>query len=406
MSIMSRSPKYDVIIIGAGLVGLATGLRLLQKKPRWKIALVEKEGDIAQHQSSHNSGVIHSGVYYTPGSLKAQNCIRGYRQLVDFCRKYEVDHEICGKVIVATRPKEIPPLEQVFENGKANGLKNLKWLEGPEIQKYEPYVRGLKAIYVPQSGIVDFMAVARQYARLIQEKEGDIYTNQPVTDVQTMTGHNEVITTHRTFTTRYVINCAGLYSDKLAQMTQSQLNLQILPFRGEYYQLRPGRKHLVKNLIYPAPDPDFPWLGVHFTRRVNKQVEAGPNAVLAYQREGYSHSDVDLRELKEIFQYKGFRKMALKYWNVGMEEHYRSLLKPAFTQALQQLIPSIRMGDLEPGGTGVRALACSPEGELIDDYVIYQNGTVINVCNAPSPAATSSLSIGQYISERLLEAAS
>ncbi len=400
---MAKQPQYDTIVIGAGLVGLATALRILQQKPRWKVAVIEKESGIAQHQSSHNSGVIHSGVYYSPQSLKAKNCIRGYHQLIDFCRQHDIDYEICGKVIVATRPKEIPPLQQVYQHGKANGLEGLGWLEGEAIKEYEPHVTGIKAIYVPQSGIVNYFTVAQQYAHNIKQKGGQILTNQPVQNLHKKTNYTEVITHDKAYSARYVVNCAGLYSDKIARMVQPELNLQILPFRGEYYQLKPHSKHLVKNLIYPAPDPDFPWLGVHFTRRINGRVEAGPNAVLAYRREGYTHTDIDFKELKETLTYKGFQRMARKYWKVGLDEHYRSLLKPAFTQALQHLMPTIRMGDLTFGGTGVRALACSYQGELIDDYVIHNTHNVINVCNAPSPAATSSLSIGQYVSQQLLK---
>lgn len=393
----------DIIIIGGGIVGLATALQLKQRNARLRIILVEKEQELAKHQTGNNSGVIHSGIYYKPGSLKATNCINGYNQLVDFCKKNEVPFDLCGKIIVATEEKELPLLQNLFTRGQQNGLTNLKMLTSAELKEFEPHVAGIAGISVPQTGIVDYKNVAEKYAELFRKYDGEIALGEQVIDIQVLSDRVTVSTQKQTYSGKLVINCAGLYSDKVARLTTSTVNVKIIPFRGEYYKLKKEKEYLVKNLIYPVPDPNFPFLGVHFTRMMKGGVEAGPNAVLAFQREGYKKSDINLSELTESLAWPGFRKVAFKYWKTGMGEMYRSFSKAAFTKALQKLIPEIQEHDLEDGGAGVRAQACDRTGGLVDDFMILEEKQVINVCNAPSPAATSSLSIGETISALALK---
>ncbi|WP_025765061.1 L-2-hydroxyglutarate oxidase [Dyadobacter tibetensis] len=395
---------YDITIIGGGIVGLATALRLKEQKPALKILLLEKEGGVARHQTGHNSGVIHSGLYYKPGSLKASNCIRGYKMLLDFCNKEEIPYDLCGKIVVATRPEEIPLLKNLFERGLENGLTENRMIGASEIKEREPYVNGLEGIWVPYTGIIDYKTVAEKYALCFQNIGGEIRFNQKVVDIKSQGRSSEVIISGaEVIQTKLIVNCAGLYSDKVAQLTQpEQVKVRIIPFRGEYYKIKPEKHYLVKNLIYPVPDPNFPFLGVHFTRMIEGGIEAGPNAVFAFKREGYTRTDINVGELMESLAWPGFRKVALKYWRTGMGEYYRSFSKAAFTKALQALIPSIEQDDLIPGGAGVRAQACDYDGGLLDDFSILENKGSINVCNAPSPAATSSLSIGQTVSEHVL----
>ncbi|MFN8278932.1 MAG: L-2-hydroxyglutarate oxidase [Saprospiraceae bacterium] len=393
--------KEKVIIIGAGIVGLATAYQILRKHPGIDLTILEKESDICQHQSGHNSGVIHSGIYYKPGGLRATNCIRGYKMLIDFCNENEIQYDICGKIIVATRKQQLAALHNIYERGLANGLQNLKMLQPEEMKEIEPHVAGLKGIYVPQTGICDYRMISAKYLEHIHTLGGQLQTNQRVQDIKVTSSGVDIMTDRQTLSSSYLINCAGLYSDKLARMTNKKLGLQILPFRGEYYKIREERKYLVKNLIYPAPDPDFPWLGVHFTRMIDGGLEAGPNAVLAFRREGYKKLDINISELWETLRFKGFHKMASRFWRQGLEEYRRSFSKKLFTRSLQALVPEIREEDLVSGGAGVRALACSEDGSLIDDFVMLDNERIMNVCNAPSPAATSSLSIGLKISEWL-----
>lgn len=388
---------YDIIVIGAGIVGLATALNIQQQQPGLKLLVLDKEKTLAAHQTGHNSGVIHSGVYYKPGSLKARNCIRGYQLLLDFCRQEEVPFELCGKVIVATDESELPQLETIFERGQQNGLGQLKKLTKEELHEYEPHVNGIAAIHVPQTGIISYKAVAEKYAEKLRQGGAEIKLGQRVTNIRTGRNKTEVITEQESFSSRLMINCAGLYSDKVAHMTGQSLNLKIIPFRGEYYELVPEKQHLVKSLIYPVPDPNFPFLGVHFTRMIEGGVEAGPNAVLAFCREGYKKSDININELMESLRWPGFQLVAKKYWRTGMGEYYRSFSKAAFTRALQKLMPELREEDLRPGGAGVRAQACDREGGLLDDFLILESPGVVNVCNAPSPAATSSLAIGEHV---------
>ena len=395
--------NYDIIVVGGGIVGLATALKLKTSNPFLKVLLLEKETELAKHQTGNNSGVIHSGLYYKPGSLKAKNCIHGYHLLVDFCKENNVPFELCGKIVVATEEKELPLLENLYERGQQNGLQNLKKLTKEELKEYEPHVTGLKGIFVPQTGIVDYKKVSEKYGELLKQKEADINLGEQVIDILADASKVVVVTQKQGYSAKLVINCAGLYSDKVARMTIKDLNVKIIPFRGEYFKLRKEKEYLVKNLIYPVPDPNFPFLGVHFTRMAKGGVEAGPNAVLAFKREGYKKSDINLSELAEILAWPGFQKVASKYWRTGFGEMYRSFSKAAFTKALQKLIPEIQQSDLVEGGAGVRAQACDREGGLVDDFMILEKEHVINVCNAPSPAATSSLAIGETVSKLALK---
>lgn len=395
--------NYDIIVVGGGIVGLATALKLKTTNPFLKVLLLEKENELAKHQTGNNSGVIHSGLYYKPGSLKAKNCIHGYHLLVDFCKENSVPFELCGKIVVATEEKELALLENLYERGQQNGLQNLKKLTKEELKEYEPHVTGLKGIFVPQTGIVDYKKVSEKYGELLRQNETDINLGEQVIDIQVDASKVVVVTQKQSYSAKLVVNCAGLYSDKVARMTVKDLNVKIIPFRGEYFKLRKEKEYLVKNLIYPVPDPNFPFLGVHFTRMAKGGVEAGPNAVLAFKREGYKKSDINLSELAETLAWPGFQKVASKYWRTGFGEMYRSFSKAAFTKALQKLIPEIQESDLVEGGAGVRAQACDREGGLVDDFMILEREHVINVCNAPSPAATSSLAIGETVSTLALK---
>ncbi len=394
--------ENDVIIIGGGIVGLATAYQLLQQKPGLKLTLLEKEDSLARHQTGNNSGVIHSGLYYKPGSLKATNCIHGYNLLIDFCQKESIPFELCGKIVVATEKEQLPVLENLFIRGQQNGLTNLQKLKADQLKEYEPHVTGLAGIHVPQTGIVDFKLVAEKYGECIHRLGGEIKLGEKVIGIKNSGNASLVETKKGTYSGKLLINCAGLYSDKLARLTSKNVDVKIIPFRGEYYKLKKEKEYLVRNLIYPVPDPNFPFLGVHFTRMMKGGVEAGPNAVLAFKREGYTKSQVNLAELFESLMWPGFQKVAAKYWKTGMGEMYRSFSKGAFTKALQKLIPEVQPEDLVAGGAGVRAQACDRNGGLVDDFLILEEAHVINVCNAPSPAATSSLAIGETISKLVL----
>ncbi len=390
--------QHDVIIVGGGIVGLATALQLKKSNPNLLILLLEKENELAKHQTGNNSGVIHSGLYYKPGSLKATNCIRGYHLLIDFCRDHGIPFELCGKIVVALNETERPLLQNLFVRGEQNGLQNLKKLSATELKEYEPHVNGIEGIFVPQTGIVDYKVVAEKYGEVLRKEGTEIKLGEQVVGISTTGNETTVATSKNSYSTKLVINCAGLYSDKVARLTVKDLNVKIIPFRGEYFKLKKEKEYLVKNLIYPVPDPNFPFLGVHFTRMAKGGVEAGPNAVLAFQREGYKKSDINLKELAETLAWPGFQKVAVKYWRTGLGEMYRSFSKTAFTKALQKLIPEINEEDLVEGGAGVRAQACDRQGGLVDDFMILEEKNVINVCNAPSPAATSSLAIGETVS--------
>lgn len=393
----------DIIIIGGGIVGLATALQIKQQRPHLSVILIEKETGVARHQTGHNSGVIHSGLYYKPGSLKALNCIRGYQMLIDFCQQESIPYELCGKIVVATRPEQVPQLHALYERGLQNGLTRIRKISLAEMREIEPFVAGVEGIQVPYTGIVDYAVVAEKYAQKLRELGGEVRLGEKVMQITQGNTLSVVVTDRATYETKLVVNCAGLYSDKIAQFTQRQdIDLRIIPFRGEYYKLIPQKEHLVKHLIYPVPDPNFPFLGVHFTRMIGGGVEAGPNAVLAFRREGYRKLDIDWKELYETLSWPGFQKVAGKYWETGLGEIYRSFSKAAFTKALQELIPAIQADDLVDGGAGVRAQACDRTGGLLDDFAILESERAINVCNAPSPAATSSLSIGLTVSEKVL----
>lgn len=394
---------FDVTVIGGGIVGLATALQIQKAKPSLKILLIEKEDKLALHQTGNNSGVIHSGLYYKPGSLKAINCIKGYHLLISFCKENEIPFDLCVKIVVATEERELPLLENLFVRGQQNGLENLKKLSKEELKEYEPHVHGLKGIFVPQTGIVDYTKVAMKYAEILQKNGAVIKLSERVIKINNQVSQSEVVTDKSSYAAKLVINCAGLYSDRVARLTVTDLNVKIIPFRGEYFKLKKEKEYLVKNLIYPVPDPNFPFLGVHFTRMAKGGVEAGPNAVLAFRREGYKKSDINLAELTESLAWPGFQKVAAKYWRTGFSEMYRSFSKAAFTKALQKLIPEIKENDLTEGGAGVRAQACSRDGGLVDDFLILEEKNVINVCNAPSPAATSSLAIGETIASLALK---
>lgn len=394
--------QYDVIIIGGGAVGLATALQTLRRKPSAKVIILEKESDVGRHQTGNNSNVIHSGIYYKPGSLKATNCIRGYGQLLAFCDEHSIPYKLCGKVIVATDQQELPLLENIYKRGLENGLSGLKMLSLEELREIEPHVAGISGIHVPQTGIVDYKQVANKYAEVFRQLGGEIKLGEKVSDIRTTGDKVTVISTTTSYEGKLVVNCAGLYSDKIATLTNGKIDVKIIPFRGEYYKLKKEKEYLVKTLIYPVPDPSFPFLGVHFTTMVNGGVECGPNAVLAFRREGYKKSDISLGELAETLAWPGFHKIASKYWRTGFGEMYRSFSKAAFTKALQKLIPEIQESDLAPGGAGVRAQACDRTGGLLDDFLILEERHAINVCNAPSPAATSSLAIGETVADLII----
>lgn len=395
---------YDVVLVGGGIVGLATGYKLISARPDLKIAILEKESQLAKHQTANNSGVIHSGLYYKPGSLKAINCIKGYHELLKFCKEEKVPYEITGKVVVATRESQRPLLKMLLERGLENGLTGTRKITLEELKEYEPYCTGIGAIHVPQTGIVDYLQVALAYGRKIMQQGGGIFLEHKVLEINQKDSINYIETSKGTFQAKLVVNCAGLYSDKIARMNDESIDdVKIIPFRGEYFKLKEDREYLVKNLIYPVPDPNFPFLGVHFTRMKKGGVEAGPNAVLAFKREGYKKTDVNFAELAETLAWPGFQKVAGKYWKTGFGELYRSFSKAAFTKALQELIPEIQESDLVEGGAGVRAQACDRTGGLLDDFAIRESEFAINVLNAPSPAATSSLSIGGTVAEMVLK---
>lgn len=389
---------YDIAIIGGGIVGLATAFALTSQVKQALIVL-EAENHLAPHQTGHNSGVIHSGLYYKPGSLKAHNCVTGRKALLQFCQEHGIPYEQCGKLVVATREDELPALAKLVERGQANGLAGLRQLSAAEMSEYEPHAAGIAGLFVPETGIVDYSEVSRVFARLVEQAGGFIQTNTRVFACQQRSDELILSTTQGEVYCRNLINCGGLYSDRIARFCGVKPNLRIVPFRGEYYELVPERRQLVNNLIYPVPDPRFPFLGVHFTRRIGGEVEAGPNAVLAFKREGYTRTSFSGRDSWEIFSYPGFWRLAGQYWRMGLGEFYRSFSKPAFVKALQKLMPDIQASDLQPAGAGVRAQAMEASGFLVDDFRIIEASRAIHVLNAPSPAATASISIGQTIAD-------
>jgi L-2-hydroxyglutarate oxidase LhgO len=365
------------------------------------LAIVEKEDRVAAHQTGHNSGVIHSGLYYKTGSLKARNCVAGAASMKRFCQQHGVPFEECGKLVVATSPEEVRRLEQLHQRGIANGVPDLRMLNREQFREIEPHCDGISGLQVPTTGIVDYTAVAQKYAELIESAGGEIVFRAKVLGLREEGDCNIVETSAGIFRARYVINCAGLYSDTITRMAGVHTDLEIIPFRGEYYEVKPERRHLVKALIYPVPDPRFPFLGVHFTRRVNGSVEAGPNALLAFRREGYTGTTPDLSEATQMLLFPGFRKMAWKYWRMGLAEQFRSWIKIAFVKSLQKMVPELQESDLAPGGSGVRAQAVDSNGNLVDDFHFVHSKGMIHVCNVPSPAATASLEIGKEIVDML-----
>ena len=398
-----KTPVYDITIIGAGIVGLATAHQLLIESPGLKIAILEKEASISYHQSDRNSGVIHSGVYYEPGSAKAVNCQKGYKALIQFCDQHQVPYDLCGKVIVAKEESELQTLEKIYNRGKANGLDTIKYLNPQEIHEIEPHVVAIKGIHVPQAGIIDYLEVSHKLAEIFVQNGGEIMLLSKVLDIKQTPEVVEVHCKKQTFKTRALVNCAGLYADKVAEMTGMQADFKIVPFRGEFYKLKKEREYLVNGLIYPVPDMKFPFLGVHFTKRIQGGIEAGPNAVLAFRREGYKHLDIHAGELLESLSYPGFLKLASKFWKKGFEEMHRSFSPAAFVRSLQRLVPEIRLADIERSRSGVRAQALDKNGNLIYDYFFLENEHITNLCNAPSPAATSALAIGEFLSRKVLD---
>jgi L-2-hydroxyglutarate oxidase len=397
------TPRVTVAVIGGGIVGLATGLEILKRFPDVALTVLEKESKVAIHQTGHNSGVIHSGIYYKPGSLKAKLCTEGVDAMVRFCDEHAIPYDICGKVIVATSENENGRLEDIYRRGIANGLRGLRMLNGDEIRELEPHAAGIRGIHVPSTGIVDYGVVARKYAELIELCGGTIRLSHEVTTLRPLSNNTLVETTRGQIEAQLVINCAGLQSDRVSRMANAKLDLAIVPFRGEYYELVPEKHHYVRSLLYPVPDPRFPFLGVHFTKRIGGGVEAGPNAILALKREGYTKTSFSAGDVWDYATFPGFWVMAAKYWTVSLDEYYRSLNKAAFVRSLQRLLPEITTDDLVPGGSGVRAQALSMNGKLIDDFHFVHTKGVVHVCNVPSPAATASLAIGKHIVNFILE---
>lgn len=393
--------RSDVIVIGGGIVGLATAWQLSQLRPDIRVNVLEKEAAVAQHQSGNNSGVLHSGIYYKPGSLKAINCRAGHARMQAFCQQHEIDFEICGKVIVASNEAELPALDNIFQRGLANGVRCEK-IAPERLAELEPHVRGVAAIHVRETGIVDYVQVCRTLERLLNESGNRVITSTCVEEFDHRRVESVVKTNQGEYSASLIINCTGLHSDRVTKLAGDRPAAKIVPFRGEYYVLKPERRSLCRNLIYPVPDPAYPFLGVHFTRMTNGDVECGPNAVLAFAREGYHFSNVSARDLWETLSFRGFQKMARKHWRMGANEIWRSLSKSAFVRALQKLIPEIRADDLEVAPAGIRAQAISPSGELVEDFLIVESDRMIHVNNAPSPAATASLAIGQTIAGKVL----
>jgi (S)-2-hydroxyglutarate dehydrogenase len=389
--------SYDVAIVGAGIIGLATGMKLLEAFPGLRVVILEKEDRIAAHQTGHNSGVIHSGIYYRPGSLKAGLCVAGYRELIDFCREHEVQFDICGKVVVAIRDEQLAALDELYRRGTENGVSGLRMISPSEVREIEPFAQCIKGLHVPTTGIIDFRQVAKAYSDVFRQKGGEVRLGSRVVRVEDRSSALQIATDEGQITAYHIINCAGLYSDRVAAMSGMEPPCRIVPFRGEYHGIRPRRSYLVKNLIYPVPDPRFPFLGVHFTRMIDGKIEAGPNAVLAFAREGYNRCSIAPLELLETLGYPGFWRLVWKYWKYGMGEMSRSFSKTLFARALRELMPEIVREDLIPGGAGVRAQALGRDGRLLDDFVILQNRRMIHVLNAPSPAATSSLAIANHL---------
>ncbi|NVK75246.1 MAG: L-2-hydroxyglutarate oxidase [Oceanospirillaceae bacterium] len=398
--------NFDLIVVGGGVIGLATAYKWQLANPQKTVVVLEKERKLAQHQTGRNSGVIHSGIYYKPGSLKATTCFKGYAQIVEFAKKYDIPHDLCGKLIVATSEEELPQIDRILERGKENGLEGLEVIGPERIKEIEPFVGGIKAIRVPQTGIIDYVAFTNKLAELIVEinPESSVVKNQRVLRIRKDSSETSVVkTTEKTYTGKQVVACGGLEADRLAKLDGLTPSMRIVPFRGDYYDLTPKGEHKVKHLIYPVPNPDFPFLGVHFTRMIAGGVECGPNAVFSFKREGYNRTSFDLKDTLSALSYGGTWKLFKTHWRYGLGEYERAFSKAKFLQALQKLIPSLEDADIVPARAGVRAQALSPDGKLVDDFVIEKGNAAIHVLNAPSPAATASLAIGDEIVKRLQE---
>ena len=391
---------YDFVVVGGGIVGLSTARTLLNRYPGAGVVVLEKEGGWARHQTGHNSGVIHSGVYYKPGSMKARFSKEGGERLVEFCREQGIPHEVCGKVIVATQQEEIPRLRNIYERGKKNGIE-VEEIGPKELKEFEPHAAGIAALKVPSTGIVDFVGVAEAFARMVAEEGGELRTGAEVMGISENGDGVEIHASEESFRARALVNCAGLHSDRVAALGGVETGVKIVPFRGEYYDLAPESRHLVKSLIYPVPDPNFPFLGVHFTRTIEGGVETGPNAVLALAREGYKKTDLRVKDLAEVLSYPAFWRLAARHWRTGAGEVLRSLSKRAFVRGLQKLVPAVEEDDLVPTEAGVRAQALMKEGSLVDDFLIVEGKRSIHVLNAPSPAATACIPIGDAIVDRV-----
>ena len=395
--------QQRVVIIGAGIVGLAAGLEFKLRYPDTDLIVLEKEAGVARHQTGHNSGVVHSGIYYKPGSLKARLCVSGARAMFRFCQEHEIPFSICGKVIVATEKSELLRLEELYRRGMANGIPNLRMIAGEEIREIEPHASGISGIHVPCTGITDFSLVAQKLADMIRQLGGKIQCGASVRGISQSANEICIETTKGEFPATYAVNCAGLYSDRIARMCTSRDEVRIIPFRGEYYEIAPEKQQLVQGLIYPVPDPRFPFLGVHFTRRIGGGVDAGPNAVLAFRREGYQKTDISLSETADTLMFPGFWRMAFRNWKSGVGEYYRSYSKGAFVSALRRLVPALMPSDLKSGGAGVRAQALDRDGTLIDDFRFEDTARIIHVYNVPSPAATASLVIAKELVNRIAD---
>ncbi len=389
--------RADAVVIGGGIVGLATALALLRVRPGLSVVVLEKEPALATHQTGRNSGVIHAGLYYKPGSLKARTCARGRALLERFCEEHDVRFDRCGKVVVAVGPEEVPRLEELERRGLANGLTAIRRLGPDELREHEPHATGVQALFVPDTGIVDYREVARSVAAELARLGAALHTGSQVTAIERLNGRVVVASSALEVEARVLVACAGLESDRVARLAGLSIDVAILPFRGEYWMLAPDRQRLVRNLIYPVPDPSFPFLGVHFTRRIGGGVEAGPNAVLAMAREGYGRASLDVRDAWDVATWPGFWRMARRHWRAGMSEQWRSLSRSAFARACARLVPEIQASDLTPGGAGVRAQAVTRDGALLDDFEIRHGERMVHVLNAPSPAATASLAIGEEI---------
>jgi len=392
--------KYDVAIVGGGIVGMATAWRLNQLCPRLSVAVLEKESQVGEHQTGNNSGVLHSGIYYKPGSLKAINCREGKWAMQEFCKEQGLPFELCGKVIVAVEEKELAGLQKIYERGQANGIQ-CTLIERDRLKELEPHTAGIKAIHVPEAGIISYRQVCERLARLVQDHGQAVLTGCRVVGVVRERNSSIIQSTKGEFDVRLVVNCAGLHSDRVTRLSGDDPNATIVPFRGEYFELKPTAEHLCRGLIYPVPDPAFPFLGVHFTRMIQGGVECGPNAVLAFAREGYSKTKISIRDLWSSLTNPGFVRLAARHWQTGLGEMWRSFSKAAFVKVLKRLVPEVDSTDLVPAPSGVRAMAVSRDGSLVDDFLITETELAVHVINAPSPAATASLNIGRLVAEKI-----